>query len=332
MSRIAHVALAAVLLAASSFAQAREVKVAFTIAERDLVPEGIAYDPVERAFFVSSTYRRKVVRIDATGKASDFTKEMQDGLLGAVGMRVDGERRVLWVANSHVGEGMPIMAMEALPANASALAKYDLRTGKLLAMLKPPRPDQPHFLNDLALAADGTAYVSDTMAGDIYLVRPGAETMELFVHLDDGRPNGLDLARDGSALIVAAYGPGVVKIDLATKRQTVLQAPPDENIAADGLYVVGNSVIAIQPGSKTRMVARFDLSSDGTRLERPAVLVPSDHPALDQPTTGVVVGDDLFLVANSQLQRFRKLYAETKGNVPTDALKGPIILAVPLDR
>jgi hypothetical protein len=40
------------------FAQNNSV-IAFQIPEVDLIPEGITYDPVEKAFYVSSTYKRK---------------------------------------------------------------------------------------------------------------------------------------------------------------------------------------------------------------------------------------------------------------------------------
>jgi sugar lactone lactonase YvrE len=329
VARIFAIVLALTL--APTLAAAREANVAFTIDEPDLIPEGIAYDPLERAYYVSSTFRRKIVRVDASGKASDFTAPMQDGMLGALGMRVDAKRRLLFVAHSHIGEDMPIMSMEGLPKNASALAVYDLTTGKLQAAFQPPKPTELHFLNDVALAPDGTAYISDTAAGDIYVVKPGARTMELFAHLETGNPNGLDLSADGGTLIVAAYGPGVVKIDLKTKRQTVFKTLPGEEIGADGLYVVGNDVIVIQPRSKTRMIARYRMSADGTSLEKPEELLPAAHPLADQPTTGVIVGRDLFVIVNSQLQKFRKLYVDTRGAVPADALKGPIILRIPLD-
>ncbi len=58
---------------------------AFRISEKDLMPEGIAYDPKEKAFFIGSTYKSKIIKISQEGKMSNFTKEKQDGL-----------RSVLW--------------------------------------------------------------------------------------------------------------------------------------------------------------------------------------------------------------------------------------------
>ena len=52
---------------------------AFSVLEKDLIPEGITYDPVEQAFFLSSLYKSKIIKIDNKGNRSDFTKERQDG-------------------------------------------------------------------------------------------------------------------------------------------------------------------------------------------------------------------------------------------------------------
>ena len=61
------------------------VVTAFTIPEKGLVPEGVAYDPKTKSFFVSSIRKRKIVRVDANGKVSDFVKPAEGGL--ALGLR-----------------------------------------------------------------------------------------------------------------------------------------------------------------------------------------------------------------------------------------------------
>ncbi|HEY0096281.1 MAG TPA: hypothetical protein VGB96_18270, partial [Archangium sp.] len=57
---------------------------AFTLSERDLIPEGIAHDPVTGTFFVSSIAKRKIVAVRPDGSVSDFaTSEAQlDSVLG----------------------------------------------------------------------------------------------------------------------------------------------------------------------------------------------------------------------------------------------------------
>lgn len=45
--------------------------IAWTIAERDLQPEGIAFDAVRRAMYLGS-FKGKIVRVDSAGRATDF--------------------------------------------------------------------------------------------------------------------------------------------------------------------------------------------------------------------------------------------------------------------
>ena len=84
------------------------LKVAYEIPENDLIPEGIAFNPKTRAIFVSSTWKRKILKISSDGKVEDFIKSGQDGILGVIGMKVDAERQLLWVCTSIAGKGMPV--------------------------------------------------------------------------------------------------------------------------------------------------------------------------------------------------------------------------------
>ena len=56
--------------------------VAFTIPEKDLIPEGIAYDPVGGRFYIGSLHKAKIVSLDRDGRSRDFKREREDGLFG----------------------------------------------------------------------------------------------------------------------------------------------------------------------------------------------------------------------------------------------------------
>ena len=70
---------------------------AFSLKEKDLIPEGITYDPRQQKFYVSSIYKRKIVGINLDGTSFDFAGEAQDGLYSTLGMKVDAARNHLWV-------------------------------------------------------------------------------------------------------------------------------------------------------------------------------------------------------------------------------------------
>ncbi len=69
-----------------SLVQAQQAKVAFTIKENDLIPEGIAFDQTDNVFFVGSIHKRKILRIDERGEATDYITSQQDGLGEALGL------------------------------------------------------------------------------------------------------------------------------------------------------------------------------------------------------------------------------------------------------
>ncbi len=102
----------------------------FILDEKDIIPEGLAFDTVTNSIFVSSTYKRKIVRIDSTGRVSDFIIEKQDGIWSTIGMEVDAGRRHLWVVSSQAKEVLPLLDPDSLQWR-SAIYQYNLETGLL---------------------------------------------------------------------------------------------------------------------------------------------------------------------------------------------------------
>jgi DNA-binding beta-propeller fold protein YncE len=303
-------------------------QVAFTIPEKDLIPEGIAYDPLTGRFFVSSTYKRKIVRVDRRGVSGDFTAEAQDGLTGVVGMKVDARRRELWAISSDAGENMPMKHMVASHRGRSSVFKYDLRTGKLIKKYVLDNQPQPHFLNDLTINERGDVFISDSLAHEIYTITRQKDELEVFLRHEQVRnPNGIDLSPDGEFLFVAVRG-NVAVIRLSTREITTIPIPTNETFWADGLYYYRNSLIAVGWREGRHAVTQYFLNKTFDRIEGFRV-IEAGHPAFSQPTTGVIVGDHLYYIANSQLQIFRRLFAANE-QVGLARLKEVIVLKTAL--
>ena len=62
--------------------------VAFTLSEKDLIPESIAFDPVTRQIFVSCIDRETILAVSEEGKEIDFALPVQDRLILTLGMKV----------------------------------------------------------------------------------------------------------------------------------------------------------------------------------------------------------------------------------------------------
>jgi hypothetical protein len=98
---------------------------ALLIRERDVSPEGIAYDPVGKTFYVSSICKRKILAVSLNGSTKDFKASGQDGLGETLGIKVDAKRRILWVVSDSFAQG------EQGKAERQGVFQYDLKTGAL---------------------------------------------------------------------------------------------------------------------------------------------------------------------------------------------------------
>lgn len=293
-------------------------KVAFQIPQKDLIPEGIAHDSKTGDFFVGSILQKKIVKIDKAGKASDFTASGQDGLQGLLGMSVDPVARTLWACSG------PSARVSTEPSH---LFRYDLATGALKGKYElPGKP--PHLCNDIAVGQGGEVFVTDSTGGAVHRLRPGKEALETLVPLGTLiYPNGLAISTDGKRLFVADFT-GLSLVDVATGKVEPLKYPETVNVTGvDGLYLYAGHLVAVQNGSGAERVVRFELNAAQNAILSEEVL-ESRNPLFKIPTTGVVYGSSLFLIANSYLESL-----DDQGRLKPDAPLGEVtVLQVPLDR
>jgi hypothetical protein len=323
-----YLLLLILLTCPASFARP-ESQVAFRIEDRELIPEGLAYDPARRTFYVGSTFRRKIVSVGPDGVVRDFTGEAQDGLRGLLGLRVDSKRGALWAVSSHAGLTMPISGNPRDCIGCSSIFKYDLRTGRLIKRYDLSNTPRPHFLNDLAVTSDGDVYITDTAGGAVYSISRRRDELELFVTLGERAfPNGIDLSGDGRHLLVAAAG-GIRVIDVKGRRVSRMELPGGASTVIDGLYFYRGSLIAIQPFEKGKKIIRYFLDKRLETVTRVAVL-ESEHSLMNQPTTGVIVGRNFYYIANSQLQLFRGIFG-ADGTFDRGRLSGVAVLKLSLE-
>ena len=265
-------------------------RTAFQIPDPQLLPEGIAYDARRRAFYLGSIYKSKIVRVDADGRRSDFKASREDGLDSVLGMAADARRRLLWVCNND-------------RAGAAFVHLYDLDSGRLVRKYTLGEGPGPRQANDVVFNRRGDAYVTDSLGAAVYAIPAEGGEARLLAKLERGvYPNGIALSADERRLFVANFA-GITVIDIGRGKQTALAY--DEGVAvtgADGLYLYGNSLVAVQNAHRAPdRVVRLFFNAAGDRIVRARVL-ESNHPLYDLPTTGVIVGDELFYMANTHIQ------------------------------
>ena len=298
--------------------------VAFTLPEKDLLTEGIAYDPARRVFFVSSVHRRKIVRRAADGTVSDFVREGGDRLDGVLALAVDAPRGRLLAGTA----ALPQMAgFEKARDGESALVAFDLDSGKRVGRWPLPADGKPHAANDLLVEANGDVLVTDSLGSGIYRLRAGASSLETFVAPGVFRsPQGI-VAGPGGRIYVADWGYGLFRLEADGKRREI-ESPPDVPLLGiDGLVARGRTFYATQNGIAPARVAALELDAAGDRVVSGKILDMND-PEFAEPTLLTLVGDDLYVVGRSQWGR----YDEKTGAVDEGKLRKPAILKIRIGR
>lgn len=297
---------------------------AFTIPEKGLITEGLAYDPVEETFFVSSVHKRKILSVSKNGEVKPFASE-QDGLFSVLGMSVDAKRRHLWVTSTAFPQMLNFKKEED---GTSAVLKFDLRTKRLVKKYVLSNATKKHALGDLTIQSNGEVFTTDSLSPAVYVIRPQKDEIELF--LEDagfGSPQGLAFSSDERHLFMADYSTGLFDIDVKTQKVTHLAPLAGATLLGiDGLYFHKGSLIGVQNGVTPQRVVRVSLSKDLDRVERLEVL-EANNPVFLEPTLGVLVKDTFFFIANSQwplVDENGKLAAE-------DKLQDPVVLRMKLE-
>src|SRR6185295_9341854 len=113
-----------------------------------------------------------------------------NGLQSVFGVLADEHSRTLWVCS------VPNPFARTAVPGPSALVAFDLSSGRHKASY--PLPGTRGVCNDIAVAADGTVYATDTPNGRILERRQGA----LAIYAEDERLKGVDgLAFDASGVL-----------------------------------------------------------------------------------------------------------------------------------
>lgn len=269
-------------------------KISFTVAEKDLIPEGITADEGEN-FYISSVFKNKVIKVSKKG-VEDFISSNAFGFMGGVGLHVDSKRKILWACSGD------IMGKKF----RRGVFAFDLSNGKLMKKVIHPFDTLQQFFNDLVIARDGSVYITDTFDHSIWrfdlsMDKPVKVALKGTLEY----PNGIEISPDNRFLICAT-DKGLKRIELSNGTIELI-GMPDGTIPSYGLDGIGwykNSVIGVQNyliknKSETKVV-RYYLTDDLKSVTKTEV-IDRGNKYFDVPTTLTIVGNTLFVLANSQL-------------------------------
>jgi tetratricopeptide (TPR) repeat protein len=293
---------------------------AFILYDRAIHPEAIAIS--KQVLYATSVHKRKIVKVTADGKASDFVQAGQDGLACVLGIRIDEKRNVLWASSS------PRPQMENYDTTAnSAVFKYDLTTGKLIQKFTLKKKAEAVF-GDLLLNKNGEAFISDSHTNTIFKVNEQSKQLEPYFTSDElWSLQGITFSEDEQHLFMADYIKGIFRLNTKTKELILLENKSEASLKSiDGMLWYKNSLVAVQNATTPMKVCRYILSADLSSIVS-FKTIDRAHPAFNEPTNGCIVKDEFYYIANSQWGG----YTQDNKIKPADQLQDIVILKSNLD-
>ncbi|MBC8152289.1 MAG: gluconolaconase [Bacteroidetes bacterium] len=272
-------------------------------------PEGIAYSSQLNAFLVTSIPLGKIGTVGLDGRYTDLLTAPE--LIAGIGMKVSGNRA--FVCNSD--QGRSIRSTPATTRQTAELLVFNLNTGQLerrtdLDALLPEA--DPNFANDVTLAPDGTAYVTDSFSPVIYRVAPDG-TASILVR-DNAKLGSTGFGLNGIVyhpngyLLVANAGQGkLYKVDLQNGN-AITEITGTGALPGDGLTLLNGDLYVVTGGNRVAQVRTND-------NWQTASIVKFDAADYVGATTSVAVNNQIYTLnarigenANAQdfsIQRFR---------------------------
>jgi len=242
--------LATALLAPAVAVVAAQNRTEITLPGTRVFPESIT-STADGTLIVGSLGHGNILRI-APGKteAEEWIKAGTGGLNSVLGVYADEKRNLLWVCSNKF----------AKTGEATSVKTFDLIRGATKNTYALPGADP--LCNDIAVGADGTAYITDTNQSSVVILRPGASSLEIAAK--DPLLAGADGVAfgDDSTLYVNSVTTGkFLRLDLAPdgKAKSVVELKlPRPLVHPDGMRTIGKQKLLMAENSGKMTIVTFE--------------------------------------------------------------------------
>lgn len=226
-----------------------------------IFPESVTSDAAGNIY--NSSLSGVIYRATPGGTTAEpwIKPSAENGLLSLFGVLADERHGALWACTNPNSFG------PRDPAAGSSVVVFDLKTGAFRA--RYPFPAGPAACNDIAVAANGDAYVTDTAQGRLFKLADGGKTLALFA--SDPKLVGVDgiaFAGDGKIYInnVRANTVERVNVDAAGAYTGLTVLKLSQPVAGpDGIRPLGGNKFLQAEGSGNR-VALIEVDGDSATV------------------------------------------------------------------
>ena len=224
-------------------------------------------------------------------QASEFIKSGSNGLASALGVLADDKSNTLYVCS----DDFSAAGIEIPGATATSLKLFDLKTGEPKGSVATP--GQATLCNDIVVASDGTAYVTDSFAGHILRLKPGAKEFEVWAHDSrwdvPGKPelDGIAILPDGAIYSNIFEGDGLYRaaVNPDGSAGTITKLQTSRPLYhSDGLRAFGNKLLMVEGETKGNLDL-ITIDGDNAKIE-------TIKGGFDGPVSLVQVGDQIYVL------------------------------------
>ena len=278
-----------------------------TINDTGVRPENLTSSRDGTLYF-GSTAKGTIYRAaPGAARAEPWILASATGLTNVLGVLADDRTNTLWVCQNATGGrgGAPIVGQ-------TALRSFDLKSGAPKGTY--PFPPNAGICNDIAAAADGTAYVSESFRGRIHRLRTGASQLEMWV--TDQRLDvidGLALLADGAIYANNFTSGKLFRIPINADGTAGALVPIETSlplVRPDGLRTAGPKTL-IQAEQQGRVA---ELTIDGNRADVRVV-----QEGLPRASGVTMIGDSAFVLVDMSRAVVVPYRARERATPPTAA-------------
>ena len=252
-------------------------------------PEGITYSSTLGQFVVTSITQGKVGTVSESGQYADLFSDSQ--LISGIGIKEFQGK--LYVCNGDQGVSSKSTASTKLKTAGLLVYNLSTRAVERRVDLGALLPGVNHFANDVALDAQGVAYVTDSFAPVVYRVGTDG-TASILVQNDLFTPpagqfglNGI-VYHPGNYLIVGKAATGqLFKINLASNNAITEITGFSALTGADGMTLIGNNLYVVNGRNKVTQLQSSDNWATATSVQ-------TDANGYDQATTNTEVNGRIY--------------------------------------
>jgi glucose/arabinose dehydrogenase len=186
--------------------------------------------------------------LPGASQAEPWIQGATNGLHRVLGVLAHEESNTLWVCNNNTGggrDGSPVVGQ-------TGLRSFDLKSGAPTGDY--PFPTNGQTCNDMAVAANGTVYATESFSNRIYRLRPGAKAVDLWI--EDAKalaiPDGIAILADGAVYVNLFFTGQLVRIPVNADGSAGAIEPIETSLPLtrpDGLRTIGPTTMIQAEGS-----------------------------------------------------------------------------------